>query len=223
MTVFSPFRNLLSLKAYDGDVSDLGLDFTVVSHELGETRVEELKPGGSNITVNSTNRIEYIQLMADYKLNKQIRKHCIAFREGLHNVLPIEWLFMYSNVELQVLISGAEIAVDITDLRLHTKYGGNFGDGSHPTIEMFWQVVEDFEDAEKRQLLKFVTSCSRPPLLGFKDLEPPFTIQDAVDTDRLPSASTCMNLLKLPPFQSAAVLKEKLLYAITANTGFELS
>lgn len=35
--VFS--RNLMSLKAYEGDVSDLGLDFTVVCDELGETRV----------------------------------------------------------------------------------------------------------------------------------------------------------------------------------------
>jgi ubiquitin-protein ligase E3 C len=29
----------MSLKAYEGDVSDLGLDFTVVCDELGETRV----------------------------------------------------------------------------------------------------------------------------------------------------------------------------------------
>lgn len=203
-------------------MTDLGLDFTVVTHELGETRVDELKPNGANITVNSSNRIEYVQLMADFKLNKQIRKHCIAFREGLNNVINIEWLFMFSNVELQVLISGAEIPVDIEDLRLHVKYGGNY-DGGHPTIVIFWEVVQSFSDEEKRQLLKFVTSLSRPPLLGFKDLEPPFTIQDAVDTDRLPSASTCMNLLKLPPFKTANVLREKLLYAITANTGFELS
>lgn len=203
-------------------MADLGLDFTVAHHELGETRVEELKPGGANITVNSSNRIEYISLMADYRLNKQIRKHCIAFREGLNNVLHIEWLFMFSNVELQVLISGAEIPVDLDDLRLHVKYGGNFED-SHPTIQLFWEVVDTFSDEERRQLLKFVTSLSRPPLLGFKDLHPPFTIQDAVDTDRLPSSSTCMNLLKLPPFQTSTVLREKLLYAISANSGFELS
>lgn len=215
-------KNLLSLKAYDGDVADLGLDFTVVSSELGETRVEELKPGGTNVAVTASNRIEYIQLMADYKLNKQIRRQCLAFREGLNNVLPIEWLFMFSNVELQVLIAGAEIPVDVDDLRTHAKYGGSF-DGAHPTIEIFWEVVQSFSDEEKRQLLKFVTSLSRPPLLGFKDLDPPFTIQDAGDTDRLPSASTCMNLLKLPAFQTASVLRQKLLYAITANTGFELS
>ena len=38
----------------------------------------------------------------------------------------------------------------------------------HPVIRVFWRVVEGFTDEEKRKLLKFVTSCSRPPLLGFK-------------------------------------------------------
>ena len=37
-----------------------------------------------------------------------------------------------------------------------------------PTIGSFWRVVEEFTEKERRQLLKFVTSCSRPPLLGFK-------------------------------------------------------
>jgi len=40
---------------------------------------------------------------------------------------------------------------------------------------------------------------------------------------RLPTASTCFNLLKLPNYQKKATLKEKLRYAITCNTGFELS
>lgn len=56
-----------------------------------------------------------------------------------------------------------------------------------------------------------------------QDLDPPFCIQNAGDTDRLPSASTCMNLLKLPAFSTAAVLREKLLYAIESGSGFELS
>ena len=38
----------------------------------------------------------------------------------------------------------------------------------HPCIQSFWRVVSQFTDTQKRQLLKFVTSCSRPPLLGFK-------------------------------------------------------
>lgn len=39
---------------------------------------------------------------------------------------------------------------------------------THPVIQTFWEVVEGFTEEEKRKLLKFVTSCSRPPLLGFK-------------------------------------------------------
>lgn len=38
----------------------------------------------------------------------------------------------------------------------------------HRIIKWFWEAVESFTDHQKRQLLKFVTSCSRPPLLGFK-------------------------------------------------------
>lgn len=46
----------------------------------------------------------------------------------------------------------------------------------HPTIIIFWKIVESFTDTQKKQLLKFVTSCSRPPLLGFKVRSCAFTL-----------------------------------------------
>lgn len=216
------YRNLLYLKSYQGDVTELGLDFTVLSDELGERRVDELKPGGANITVTSHNRIEYIHLMADYKLNKQIRAQCYAFKQGISNVVSLDWLQMFNNKELQVLISGAQIPVDVHDLKLHTNYTGGYTP-DHPTIISFWKVVDEFTDQQRSQLLKFVTSCSRPPLLGFKELDPPFCVQHAGSVDRLPTSSTCMNLLKLPEFPDEKTLREKLLYAIQAGAGFELS
>ncbi|XP_073957102.1 LOW QUALITY PROTEIN: ubiquitin-protein ligase E3C-like [Choristoneura fumiferana] len=217
------YRGLLLLRAHRRqDVPDLGLDFTIVSDELGEQRIEELKPGGTNIPVTSENRIEYIHLVADYKLNRQIRSQCNAFKRGLTSVVNAEWLRMFSCRELQLLVSGAEVPIDLDDLRTHTQYAGGFS-ATHPTVQWFWKVVENFDDAQRRQLLKFVTSCSRPPLLGFKDLQPPFCIQSAGAADRLPSSSTCMNLLKLPEFASEQQLSEKLLYAIQAGAGFELS
>lgn len=161
------YRNLLYLKSCKGDVADLGLDFTVLSDELGERRIDELKPSGANIPVTNHNRIEYIHLMADYKLNKQIRAQCFAFKQGIGSVVPLDWLQMFNNKELQVLISGAQIPVDVADLMLHTNYTGGYAP-DHPTIVIFWKVVNEFSDQQKGQLLKFVTSCSRPPLLGFK-------------------------------------------------------
>jgi ubiquitin-protein ligase E3 C len=62
--------------------------------------------------------------------------------------------------------------------------------------------------------------------MGFKTLEPAFTISK-MDTDhpdsKLPTASTCFNILRLPPYSSAKVMKERLLYAIHSNAGFELA
>lgn len=92
---------------------------------------------------------------------------------------------------------------------------------------------------QQRKFLRFMTSCSRQPLLGFKSLVPAPCIQQirlreddygndvsdslAVGNIRLPSSSTCMNLLKLPKYTSKQMLKNKLLYAVEAAAGFELS
>lgn len=42
------YRSLLYLKNYEGDITDLGLDFTVVHDELGETKV-----GNSLLSTNA--------------------------------------------------------------------------------------------------------------------------------------------------------------------------
>ncbi|KAM8979305.1 ubiquitin-protein ligase E3C isoform 2-T2 [Sarcophilus harrisii] len=217
------YKNLLFLKSYEGDVEELGLNFTVVNNDLGEAQVVELKPGGKDIPVTSANRIAYIHLVADYRLNKQIRQHCLAFRQGLANVVNLEWLRMFDQQEIQVLISGAQVPISLEDLKSFTNYSGGYS-ADHPVIKIFWKVVESFTDEEKRKLLKFVTSCSRPPLLGFKELYPAFCIHNGgSDLDRLPTASTCMNLLKLPEFYDENLLRSKLLYAIECAAGFELS
>nr|XP_057916398.1 ubiquitin-protein ligase E3C [Doryrhamphus excisus] len=217
------YRNLLFLKSYEDDVEELGLNFTVVNNDLGEAQVVELKAGGKDIPVTTANRIAYIHLVADYRLNKQIRPHCLAFRQGLANVVNLEWLRMFDQQEIQVLISGAHVPICLDDLKKFTNYSGGYS-STHPVIQIFWEVVEGFTDEEKRKLLKFVTSCSRPPLLGFKELYPAFCIHNGGnDLDRLPTASTCMNLLKLPEFYSQQQMRNKLLYAIESSAGFELS
>ncbi|KAK2448470.1 E3 ubiquitin-protein ligase UPL7 [Trifolium repens] len=102
-------------------------------------------------------------------------------------------------------------------------------DPEHNVIEMFWEVLKGFSMENQKKFLKFVTGCSRGPLLGFRYLEPLFCIQRAGGNasedalDRLPTSATCMNLLKLPPYRSKDQLESKLLYAINADAGFDLS
>ena len=111
------------------------------------------------------------------------------------------------------------------DLKAHCHYVGGFS-GLDRTISRFWTVVESMNEQQQAALLRFVTSCERPPPLGFGSLNPPFTIQRVGilrDGDRLPAASTCFNILKLPTYSSEKILKQRLLYAIEAGAGFELS
>ena len=43
--------------------------------------------------------------------------------------------------------------------------------GAYSTqVRDFWKVMESFAPEERALLLKFVTACSKPPLLGFKHL-----------------------------------------------------
>lgn len=130
---------------------------------------------------------------------------------------------MFDTRELQVLISGAQTPIDLDDLMNHTTYTGAYNH-NHPVIKNFWSVVMEFTENDKRKLLKFVTSCSRPPLLGFRDLCPSFCIQNAgTDADRLPTSSTCMNILKLPEIYDKDTMRKKLMYSINSGCGFELS
>jgi ubiquitin-protein ligase E3 C len=130
---------------------------------------------------------------------------------------------MFSERELQWLISGSDQPIDLVDLRSHCVYGGGYNSLSGG-IRRFWSVVEKFTASERRQLLKFVTSCERAPPLGFAALTPPFQIQWVGGApDKLPSSSTCFNTLKLPAYKNEKICKEKLLLSITSGAGFDLS
>ena len=108
-------------------------------------------------------------------------------------------------------------------MKSNVIYSGGYTE-DHETIKCFWEVVEDMSPDDQRELLQFTTSCSRPPLQGFRHLNPHFCIHKAGEAEqRLPTASTCMNLLKLPAYASSSILRDKLLYSIRSGAGFEMS
>ncbi|KAI8348929.1 hypothetical protein B0O80DRAFT_489751 [Mortierella sp. GBAus27b] len=353
------FQNLMFVKKYEGNVEDLGLTFSLDEEIFGTHRTIELMRGGKDIAVTKDNRINYIFKVSDYRLNRQIQDQSKAFIDGFRMVIPLHWISMFSPQELHRVMAGEDVDFDVDDLRAHTEYQNGYFD-QHPVIRNLWAVLNEFNSEEKRAFLKFVTSCSKPPLGGFKHLNPPFSIRLVMDVAgpdmnpddgvpaprqfgsgapsledpengdndnssqnqpritrsgigsirrglrsafggnrgssgsngsssqtpsvpqsststatpgsitrrqssrstpgpfsltidehgtpaalgvvksffggvlggssestgkkaRLPTSSTCFNLLKLPPFSSKSVLKEKLRYAIMSNTGFELA
>lgn len=143
---------------------------------------------------------------------------------GLYQVIHPGFLSIFCAPELQILISGSSRALSIDDLKRNTRYTGGFMPLDR-NIKRFWSIVEAMAPEDQALLIKFVTSCERPPSLGFGNLQPPFTVQrvDCSDDQRLPTASTCFNILKLPTYSSERVMREKLLQSIRSKSGFDLS
>jgi len=250
------YRSLMQLKHYandGGDVESLELFFETAraapsssssSSSSSSTTATatapvmvELVPGGSQLRVTRANVHAYIHRLAHFKQNVETREQCRAVLTGFRTLVPVEWIRMFSTGELQLLISGDARKIDLGDMQAHVHYGSGYHP-SQPYIQAFWQIVGDMSAEDQGNLLRFVTSCSRQPLLGFAELNPTFCIQKIPayasqytgleppppgEVPRLPSAATCMNLLKLPQYDSIQTLREKLLYAIRSKSGFELS
>lgn len=214
-------RNLLRIKETE-KVEELGLTFSVSHLELGKVLEHDLLPGGRDIPVTKDNLTRYIHLVANYKTNNQLERQTNAFLKGLQCVVPLAWLKMFDPYELNSLISGTTAGFDVQDLRRNTVYAGGYRDDS-PAVVWLWEMLERMEPEDKGRFLMFATSCSRAPLLGFAHLQPKFCVHRVPDSVRLPTASTCANLLKLPDYVNSTDLNVKVLQAIRAEAGFDLS
>lgn len=217
--LYSNLVKLLSMNAEQ--LEELDLLFEINSPN-GTGSVVELIPNGSKVKVRKDNVLLYIIKVADFKLNKTLYRQTQNFHGGMSMIIAPHWMEMFNSVELQMLISGGGKDIDLVDLKNNTEYGGFLE--KDKTINDFWTILQEFKPEERLNFIKFVTSVPRAPLQGFQSLEPKFGIRNAGrDLERLPTASTCVNLLKLPDYQDKELLRDKLLYSINSGARFDLS
>ena len=108
---------------------------------------------------------------------------------------------------------------DFHELEAGTEYDGGFSRDS-ATVQRFWRVVhEDMGDEDRRRLLEFTTGSDRVPVGGLSKLKL-IIARNGPDTDRLPTAHTCFNVLLLPDYSSRDKLRDMLLKAISFSKGF---
>lgn len=210
--------SLEMIKNYQGDYEDLGLWFTTSEEVAGRTMSIPLIPNGERIPVTRNNVMRYIKAMTNYKLNLQIQTQCEAFLDGLNKVLPLQYLSIFNQDELQLMISGNRLGFDVNDFEANVQYA-DYSPGDK-AVQNLLRYLRELNDEDRSKFLQFCTGCSRAPLLGFKFLTPKFTIERGADTHMLPTASTCTNTFRLPPFKNYSTLKEKLDIAIHSNAGF---
>ncbi|XP_064396022.1 E3 ubiquitin-protein ligase HACE1-like [Halichondria panicea] len=209
----------------DHEIDSLGLEltFSVETDVFGATEQIELKPGGSGITVTDENKRDYVQLVTEMRMTQAIGRQIQSFLDGFYEVIPLELISLFDEYELELLISGLP-DIDVTDWEKNTEYSSGY-EADSPVIQWFWEIVKGYDKKELAILLQFATGSSRVPLGGFASLVgatglTKFTITRLDYTpSRLPMASTCFNLLKLPEYPSKQLLKDRLNIALTCGSG----
>ncbi|OQS01680.1 regulator of chromosome condensation (RCC1)-like protein [Achlya hypogyna] len=187
--------------------------FTVLSSDRREV---ELVPGGRHVRVTWDDKDEYARAAEAYRLT-EFQPVCADVARGLATILPRPTLALLSWQDLATLTCGKAI-VDVELLRRRTTYGdGCTASDAH--IGFFWDVLREFTDAQKAAFLRFVWGRSRLPTHAadftqdFKISGMPKAVGKA--DSYLPLAHTCFFSIDMPAYSSKAVMREKLLYAIT--------
>uniref|UniRef100_A0A3P9JW09 E3 ubiquitin-protein ligase HACE1 n=1 Tax=Oryzias latipes TaxID=8090 RepID=A0A3P9JW09_ORYLA len=204
----------------DNDISDLGLEltFSVETDVFGAMEEVPLKPGGTSTLVTQENKAEYVQLVTELRMTRAIQPQINAFLRGFHTFIPPSLIQLFDEYELELLLSGMP-EIDVEDWFRNTEYTSGYSD-QEPVVQWFWEVVKGLTQEERILLLQFVTGSSRVPhggfafLMGGSGLQK-FTIAAMPYTPNLlPTASTCINMLKLPEYPSLVVLQDRLLVAL---------
>merc|ERR1712107_371903 len=132
--------------------------------------------------------------MGDYVLSKSCEAQFAAFKNGFLKVVSARVLQLFHPQELMALGVGNE----------------NYD----------WEVFHELSEENKRKFLLYLTGSDRIPIAGMSSVK--IIIQRTQDTNYLPVAHTCFNLLDLPQYGTKEKLRYKLLQAIQCTEGFGL-
>lgn len=195
---------------------------------------------------------EYVELMAEFCLERGIRRQMEALRQGFDRVFPMSRLAAFSPSELRLLLCGDQSpSWTRDDILNYTEPKLGYSRDS-PGFQRFVNVLVAMNAEERKAFLQFTTGCSSLPPGGLANLYPRFdhsfreyvvgtcsyqsfsflrlTVVRKVDggvsgsgvNGSYPSVNTCVHYLKLPEYDSEEILRERLL-AATREKGFHLN
>mmetsp|Transcript_22540 Transcript_22540/g.73244 ORF Transcript_22540/g.73244 Transcript_22540/m.73244 type:complete len:1071 (-) Transcript_22540:136-3348(-) len=201
----------------ENDPEPLAMTFVASDGAGGEVALE---PGGSETPVTEQNKERFVRLSVQHRLAGLARMQLTLIKRGLAALFPSRLLRLFSAPELGLLLTG-ETEIDVADWERETVYSGAGLTREAPLARWFWAAVRRFSAEERALLLTFATGSPRPPVGGFAELSgmggpQRFTVELAkhASPDTLPTAATCFNLLKLPPYATAEQLEERLCVAV---------
>ncbi|GMR53210.1 hypothetical protein PMAYCL1PPCAC_23405, partial [Pristionchus mayeri] len=222
------YNSVVWIRDNDIDECQMELYFVADYELLGEIKSHELKEGGKDIPVNETNKLEYIDLLLEWRFNRGVEEQLKAFFNGFKSVFPLEWLQYFDERELELLLCGMQ-DIDVNDWQRHSVY--RHYNAKSKQVTWFWKWVRSLDHVKRARLLQFVTGTCRVPYGGFAELIGSsgsqlnpiqlFCIERVGKENWLPRSHTCFNRLDLPPYRSYEQLVEKMTLAIDMCESFD--
>ncbi|KAF9247996.1 hypothetical protein DTO027I6_6230 [Penicillium roqueforti] len=167
--------------------------------------------------VTNKNRNQFVKDYIFWLTDKSIRPQFEAFQRGFNTCLDRSALSIFSPEALKTVVEGIQ-SIDVDELEKHARYEGGFGP-DHRVIRDFWDIVHEYPNEKRAQLLEFVTASDRVPVNGISSIM--FVIQkNGVGDLRLPTSLTCFGRLLLPEYSSKETLATKLDKALENAQGF---
>lgn len=216
----SELQARLDALTVDGvSVEDLALTFTLPGYPNIEFR-----KGGSDIAVTINNLDQYVQLVIEWLVREGVRRQMEALREGFECVFPLTQLHVFYPEELEQLFCGSSDSSqwDMKQLAECCRPDHGYTHNSK-AVQFLLQILSEYNPAQQRSFLQFVTGSPRLPVGGFRSLTPALTIVRKTceagenPDDFLPSVMTCVNYLKLPDYSSIEIMRAKM--GIAAREG----
>jgi E3 ubiquitin-protein ligase TRIP12 len=180
--------------------------------------IESVKLTESEIMITEENYDEWLGKIKERFL---CREHAEAFRRGFSQVIAWEATQIFTCKEIITVLSGDMNGVfTIPDLEKNVIIEHGY-DVRSPHIRMLFEVLVDLDQGERQNFVQFVTGSRYLPVGGLSALRPKLTVarKEGINGLGLPSVMTCKNYLKLPPYKSRELLREKLVQAISEGLG----
>lgn len=132
-----------------------------------------------------------------------------AVRRGFQLVINKDCLRIFSSDEMELLFCGSSDNDEknwsraILQNALRPDHGYSYDSDQ---IKWLINMLSTYSKEKRRRFLQFVTGSPRLPIGGFRGLNPPLTVVKktascAKNEEELPSAMTCYNYLKIPPYE----------------------
>lgn len=179
--LYKSLKNLEKLNENELNELNLSFELTEKIHVLNQYVTVLFSSTSQQKLVTKSNLREYFLYYSNYKQNLMISAITRSFLSGFHSIIPKNWIRIFNSIELQWIISGDNREnedgkiLNIKNLRENIQYHGYKED--EPYINEFWKIVSSFSIQDQQNFLRFITSSPRPPLLGFSQLNPKFTIR----------------------------------------------